>query len=124
MPYADPNKLRRKFNTQAGREAFERLQRLGNPRWVYQVDKDKIYLSPTLEIKKGGMLTSTGAGWGQNVDDIVIAEEKAIIKMASEPGALVVANACQPTRREYAYDKATNTFTRHMPGQKDQRSLF
>lgn len=124
MSYIDPVKLRRKFNTEAGREAFDRLQQLGNPRWVLIDEGAKVYLSPSIEIKEGPFLGGTGAGWGQNIDDIVIQQEKEIIEKASKPGAVVVANAYQPTRREYDYDAEKKTFTRRTPGQKGQRTLF
>lgn len=82
MSYIDPVKLRQKFNTEAGREAFDRLQKIGNPRWVFIDEGEKVYLSPSIEIKQGSMLSGTGAGWGQNIDDIVIQQEKEIVEFA------------------------------------------
>jgi hypothetical protein len=115
MSYANPATLRTKFNTEAGREAFDRLNALGSPRWVYFEESDKIYLSPTLEVKEGGCLSSPGNGWGKNVDDVTIQMEKALKERAAEGNYRVVANAYQDNRAEFTYDKAADTFKPFKP---------
>jgi len=99
----DPNELRKKFNTKAGLDAFERLNALGAPRWAYDQDEGAVYLSPSIEIAKKSTLTSIGASWGANLDDVVVAQEAELKKLASEPGTRIVTNAFRDNRTEFSY---------------------
>lgn len=102
--------ISKKFATAAGREAFDRLNALGNPEWIYSDYGNRVYLSPSLTIKKGPFLHSLAIGHGKNVDQVAIATEALLKQAASEPGASVVSNWTTDKRSEYTFDKMKNQF--------------
>ena len=109
--FLDAETIRKKFNTAAAREAFDRLHSLGEPRWVIEESAAQVYLAPDLHIKEGVCLSATGAALGASLDEVIIAQEKALKEQASKPGVRVVANAgIRPGRKEFTFDKQTDRF--------------
>lgn len=103
--------LRQKFSSAEGVAAFDRLEALGQPKWAYNGNREKVILTPTLEVRSDGNLVSPDAGDGKSVDEIAIAFERAIKQLAGKPGSTVVANPMNKQRRkEFTYNKASDTF--------------
>jgi len=101
-----------KLTTDFAKSALKKMDDLG-ARWVVIEDApDKIYVSPTIEIGGDGFLSGTGEGWGSNYDDIITAQYNALADKASQPGKKVVVNAYQDDRKEYTYDRKSDSFTR------------
>lgn len=117
MGYAKPERLRKLFNTKAGLHAFNVLNNLGTPKWVYFKEKGQVYLSPGLEVKDGPILGSPGPGYGASVDKVAIETLKALKEDVSEKqGLRVVANAWRhETRKEFTYNPQTKRFSKYKP---------
>jgi hypothetical protein len=106
--------LREKFATPAGREAFDRMNALGDPRWCYVGDGDragKVSLWPTVEIKDGAMSVSVDGGSGRTPDEAIISFEKALKRGASETGMSVVTRSAGGAKKYFGYNNASDTFT-------------
>ncbi len=102
--------ISKKFTTAAGRAAFDRLNALGDPEWVY-IDKwNQVYLSPSLKIKQGPFLHGLAGSHGKSVDQVAITTEARLKQAASEPAAIVVANWSTDKRSEYTFDKTKDQF--------------
>lgn len=114
MSKIDPVALREKFQSAAAKKAFDTLNQLG-PDWVFIEDSldGRIYLSPSIEIKTtpdSGILQGLGNGWGRDLDEIIVSKLEELREILNDRlGTLVVVNAYQPSRKEYAYDSQSKT---------------
>lgn len=110
MPDASARELRKRFNTEAARAAFDRINSMC-PKWTIiegaLSDSSKnLYISPNIgsKVVNGGLLSSVGNGWGDNADDIIFALERALKNTGAHPNTLLVVNPHSEDRREYTYD--------------------
>lgn len=112
MPYVSPAKVRENFNSQAARDAFDRINALG-PSWVmYRQDGGMLYIAPSIETKSigGGMLRGIGGQSNSDPDELICRYERSLINHAAHPNTLVVINAGEANRREYRYDAEQKDF--------------
>ena len=116
---SDPRVIRDKFNSEAARAAFDRIDSALSPRWHYVETTEGVHLRPFVETynidgqQPYHPSNPTRFNWiSASADAAMLGHEKAILEEASEPGRIVVSMGLGPALpdRAFTYDKTAGSF--------------
>jgi hypothetical protein len=117
---SDPKVIREKFNTEAARQAFDRIENALHPRWHYVETPEGVHVRPFVETYNiDGQQpfrpdNPTRFNWlSASADTAMLGHEKSILEEVSEPGRIIVAMGLGPAMpdRAFTYDKDAGSFS-------------